>query len=165
MRTPTLNYVQGRIIYCGLSECEELTKNGWKLVANTLEFRREHTSALISSEGILLVGGDGSKNTTEIVPLDGGDSRKSFALETGRYYHCSIQVSDTTIVLTGGGTYETGHWSMTDTLSLVTEYAGLGTEGSVVSKLLPSLLSKRAQHACGTYAIGSSQVNMQPSKI
>ena len=161
-RAITLDFVQGRVINCALSQCEELTKTGWKTVASTLEFRRFHTSAVISGQGILLVGGDGSKNTTEIVPIDGGVSRKSFPLETDRFYHCSIQVSDTTIVLTGGGVYD--NWYVTDTLSLVTEYSGLGTATGVVSKELPELLSKRANHACGMYTLGSSQVNMQPYK-
>ena len=60
------------------------------MVASTLEWRRFHTSAVISAQGILLVGGDGSKNATEIVPIDGG--RQSFPLATDRYFHCSIQV-------------------------------------------------------------------------
>ena len=158
-RAITLDFVQGRVIYCAWV-CEELTITGWKMVASTLEFRRFHTSAVISAQGILLVGGDGSKSTTEIVPIDGGGSRKSFPLETDRFYHCSIQVSDTTIVLTGGAVYD--NWYVTDTLSLVTEYTGLGTAAGVVSKALPDLLSKRANHACGMYTIGSSQVNMQP---
>ena len=83
-------------------------------------FYRYHTSA-VTDQGVLLVGGLDSPTTTELVPLDGGPSKTSFALESpGRREHCSIQTGPNTFVLTGG--------HLPGTSNLVTEFYLLGPE-------------------------------------
>ena len=67
-------------------------------------------------------------------------------------FHCSIQLSADTIVLTGGQYTE----------SLVTEHSGLGTGGEVTTRELPALLTPRFHHACGVYTVGGTQVGQGP---
>jgi hypothetical protein len=109
--------------------------------------RTVHTSA-VTAEGLLLVGGRKSPTTTELLPAEGGPAREGFPLPLGRRNHCSIQLSADTIVLTGG-------W---DTEWQVTEHSGLGTGGEVTTRELPALLTPRANHACGVYTVGGTQV-------
>jgi hypothetical protein len=102
----------------------------------------------VTAEGLLLVGGQYSPTTTELLPAEGGPAREGFPLQPGRWGHCSIQLSADTIVLTGGGGTE----------SLVTEHSGLGTGGEVTTRELPALLTPRFDHACGVYTVGGTQV-------
>ena len=67
---------------------------------------------------------------------------ESFPLEHERDRHCSISVSPSTFILTGGY----------NTLDLVTKYSGLDT-GEVTTMELPRLLHGRWQHACGTLMV------------
>ena len=146
----TLDNVKGEIIACDTNSCDQLTETGWKVfVPELLEGRWYHTSA-VTSKGLLLVGGGGSWNTTESVPFNGGESVKSFPLEPGRYLHCSIQITESTIVLTGNGG-PTPH-------NAVHEYSNL--EGEVTSRELPSLIFARYNHACGMYSVGTSKVSL-----
>jgi len=90
----TLDWVEGQLILCGGDvmksqrhglSCLSLTENGWEEVrpqgrgkVTLQEGRFSHTS-WNSPEGLLLMGGAGSKLTTEFVPLDlerGGDSNR-----------------------------------------------------------------------------------------
>ena len=90
----------------------------------------------------LLLAGGFDTTTTELMPVDGGESEPSFHLNPGRYGHCSIQPSPTTIILTGGS----------ETPSLVTEYSGVGGPvEEVTTRELPSLKQGRDLHACGVY--------------
>ena len=67
--------------------------------ADTEDSRSQHTSATTYQE-IILVGGQDSPSTTELIPVDEGESRESFNLDHPRLDYCSIQVSDSTINLT-----------------------------------------------------------------
>ena len=147
MDGPSVNFLEGKIIACFGGACDELTKSGWERMHRTQHTRRYHTSA-VTSKGILLVGGAYSPSDTELMPVDGGEGMESFTLQPGRDHHCSIQVSDSTIILTGGQFTE----------SLVTEHSGLQAKGEVITRELPSLTTGRSQHACGMYTVGGSQV-------
>jgi hypothetical protein len=147
MYYPTVDTVEGRVLACFWDSCLELTGSGWEAGPSTLHTRTVHTSA-VTAEGLLLIGGSGSPNTTEFLPAEGGPTREGFTLQAGRMAHCSIQLSADTIVLTGGS----------GTFSLVTEHSGLGTGGEVTTRELPALLTHRAGHACGVYTVGGTQV-------
>ena len=125
----------------------------WETLQNTSHWRVAHTSA-ITPDGILLVGGSGSPDTTELIPVDGSPSREGFPLDPGRQFHCSIQVSETTIVLTGGLSTE----------FLVTEHSQLEDLEEVVTTELANLTTGRYYHACGIYTVGEyeSQVGSSP---
>jgi len=74
--------------------------------------------------------------------VDGGGliSEESFALQPGRWQHCSLQFADDSFILTGGAFTE----------SKVTEYSDLDRE-EVTSRELPQLLTGRRGHACGGF--------------
>jgi len=111
----------------------------------TVESRELHTSA-VTSKGLLLLGGLGSISTTELVTAE-GSAMESFTLEEGRMGHCSIQLSESTIVLTGGQLHP----------SLVTEYSGIDSGWQVTAKQLQPLITPRYYHACATYNLGHTQ--------
>ena len=131
---------------------------GWQHWRKTLHTRQFHTSA-VTSQGLLLLGGSYSPNTTELLPWEGGESREGFSLQHDGHHHCSIQTSPGTIVLTGGP------WSPGPASSLVTEYSGLGSIEEVTSRELPPFLHPRALHACGWYSVGDSQVSPCPRSL
>ena len=147
---PTLNLVNGVIFACFAQACDILTaaEEGWQSGPSTLYSRRWHTSA-VTPQGLLLVGGFDSSHTTELLPLDGGDSRESFTLSPSRDNHCSIQVDESTIVLIGGKREGAG---------LATEYSGLEEENYPTVKQLPELIVGREGHACGSYKLEERQV-------
>ena len=69
-----------------------------------------------------------------------------FSLDPGRKDHCSVKISEDTLIINGG--YHTWY--------NVTEYSGIG--GEVTSRQLPDLLTGRNDHACGHYTTGEIQV-------
>ena len=88
-------------------------------------------------KAVLLIGGRGSK-TTEWIPVDGSAARQGpFTVRHGSR-HCTIQISDDIIVVTGG-------W---DTFNSATHYHV--TDGSE-THLTPLLGEGRCSHACGVY--------------
>jgi hypothetical protein len=125
-------------------EEEDRVKGRWVALQPTLQWRVAHTSAVLDS-GVLLVGGSGSPNTTEVVEADGGPGREGFQLEVGRQFHCSIQLGDR-LILTGGLGSE----------RLVTEHIGL-EEDEPAARELPGLLTGRYYHACGCYSVPDGQ--------
>jgi len=129
----------------------EPPKGRWENLT-TIEWRVAHTSA-ITPDGLLLVGGSGSPNTTELIPRDreeGEGGYMGFSLETGRQFHCSIQIDETSIVLTGG----------LGTESLVTEHTELGDLEDAVSREIANLTTGRYYHACGMYTVGEYEAKM-----
>ena len=99
-----------------------------------------------------------------------GDSKEDFRLPSpGRAEHCSIQVKpDTpqsihsspqvdqdTMVLTGGE--YTDFFGNYLTSSLVTEYSGISS-GQVASRPLADLVTRRQDHACGSYTVAGEMV-------
>ena len=73
-----------------------------------------------------------------------------FSLETGRQFHCSIQIDETSIVLTGG----------LGTESLVTEHTELGDLEDAVSREIANLTTGRYYHACGMYTVGEYEAKV-----
>ena len=144
-----MDFIQGRILVCYGDACDFLNSNGWQRLTPTLNSRMSHTSTS-TSQGLLLVGGSLStiRSNTELVSVDGGPTRQGFNLLHERYRHCSIQLSDSRMVLTGGS----------DALSLVTEYSDLDQQ-EVTSRELPSLRTGRSSHACGSYMVEDIQVD------
>ena len=142
----TVDSVSGSLVDCHGTSCNQLTlDDGWVEVVRLVEQRLGHTSAIISDDLLLLVGGQESSNTTELVDIGRGESKASFTLQPGRQYHCSIQLTSDTVVLTGGSGTET----------LVTEFSNLG-ESEPLMKELAGLQDGRRAHACGSYAVGDS---------
>ena len=133
MWQPSVEVIEGRALVCEKTGCLWLGTEGWQEGAATVHMRRYHTSAL-TEEGVLLVGGMDSPTTTELVPLNGGESRSSFTLPRGRRDHCSIQTGLNSFVLTGG--------RLEGTSRLVTEFTLLGLD-QVNTKDLPLLKQGR----------------------
>ena len=146
---PTLDFTQGRLVACFEDACDFLSTStsGWQRLTTFGRWRMYHTSTS-TSQGLLLVGGSRSSSTTEMVSVEDGETRAGFNLQHNRSDHCSIQLSDSVMVLTGGSY----------SLSLVTEYSGLDQQ-EVTTRELPSLLTGRWQHACGSYRVEDRQVN------
>jgi len=142
----TVDSVSGSLVDCHGTTCNQLTpEEGWEEVVRLLEPRLGHTSAVISDDLLLLLGGQDSSDTTELVDVAKGETTASFTLQPGRQFHCSVQLTSDTVVLTGGLGTET----------LVTEFSNLGqTEPSV--KELPGLQDGRRAHACGSFTVADS---------
>jgi len=159
---PTVDMFGGVLRLCHGMECFNWMGGGWTSWKNTSHYRHYHTSATAPS-GLYLVGGvnthtatgKDSPVTTEVLPAE-GEGRDSFTLPApGKELHCSIQVDETTIILTGGTPEgmkaETG----------VFEYAGLGQsyeDSGVSMRELPSLIHPRFAHACGQYLMDNTKV-------
>ena len=146
---PSIDSWEDKIIACYGDTCDQLAPSGWLHWRNTLYSRRFHTS-VVTSQGLLLVGGVESPMTTELLPWEGGESRESFTLKHERKFHCSIHPGPDTIVLMGGF----------PSYSLVTEYSGLDAGEEVTSRELPPLLQPQELLACGCYSVGDSQVTL-----
>merc|ERR1712130_186365 len=67
-----------RPVLCGLSACWELSVGGWLNFTHTLQSRWYHTSAM-TSDGLLLVGGSDSPNTTELLRIEEGENTKGIS--------------------------------------------------------------------------------------
>ena len=154
MADHTVNSWQDKLIACSGDSCDQLTASGWQHWRNTQFYRSGHTSA-VTSRGLLLVGGRGSSTLAEFLSWDEGEYAGGFNLADGRGYHCSIQTSPSTVVLTGGLTTE----------SQVTELSGLAAGETVSYRELPGLLQGREGHACGYYNMGTTQVKEHAQKI
>ena len=146
--TVSLDPLQGKAYACHLSSCAQLSASGWEEAVVLVHPREGHT-ATTTARGILLMGGSLSPTTTELVAASEGVSREGFTLSPGRQGHCSIQVAPDTVVVTGGR----------DSRALVTHYSGLEGE-EVVARDLPTLLTGRQDHACGSYLLGELRVLM-----
>ena len=151
--SPSVNFLQDTIVVCYDDSCDKLEEGAWVKMADTRHTRRGHTSEVISGK-ILLIGGIDSPATTELVTVD-DQSVEGFSLDPERINHCSLKISDKTVVLIGG--YDTQSNSGTrGTESKVTEYSGIPVD--VTSRELPDLLTGRFEHACGQYMAGETQV-------
>jgi len=142
----TVDVVDGKVVACLEYLCYQLVETSWVFLGATLFSRAGHTSS-VTEQGLLLVGGwsnpyNLAAYNAEVMPGEGGVSNYAFPVPwPGRRDHCSIQVSPSTIVLTGG----------LDTEALVTEVSGIG--GAVSFKNLSSLITGRWDHTCGIYSV------------
>lgn len=137
MSGPTVDIWQDTIILCYWTSCYHLSQESWEEWSSSQFERKYHTSA-VTSEGLLLLGGDYSLTDTELL-TEGQWSDGGFHLNPGRTGACSIQVESSTIVLTGGMYHEFS----------VKEYSNL--TGQVEATKLHSTRIGRWQHACGSY--------------
>ena len=154
-RSQTLNVLQDRVLACYSKSCDQLTASGWDK-AHDLLFERNFYTTIVTSDGMLLIGGasvNGGNETEEMVPINNGPNEPAFSLEWWKFTDrsiCSIKVSDTSLVLTGG---DRSHSKM-----MVTQLSKLGTWKNVAFKGLPQLNSGRSKHACGSYWVNEVQM-------
>jgi len=145
----TVDVVGGKVVACLEYLCYQLVGDSWVFLGANMFARAGHTSS-VTDQGLLLVGGwsnpfNPAAYNAEVMPAEGGASSYAFPIPwPGRRDHCSIQVSGSTIVMTGG----------LDTEELVTEVSGIG--GMVTFKNLSSLATGRWDHACGAYTVGET---------
>ena len=84
-------------ITCYMNSCDLLSPNlGWEeWMASTLHSRRFHSSS-VTNQGILLIGGDDSPETSELLPWGTNQSIPSISLPPpGRSRHCLSAESGT----------------------------------------------------------------------
>ena len=141
---PTANFVTGELIACYENTCEIYDNGEWNHLVDTREPRAYHSTA-VKDDRLLLIGGSRS-STTEWIPMDGSPSQPGpFDIRHSRY-HCTLQISNEIIIVTGGR----------DTESYVTEYQ-LSGDGNETP--LSPLTKGRRGHACGVYrGAGGEQV-------
>ena len=141
---PTANLVSGELVACCEDTCDIYDNGEWNHLVDTRERRWFHSTA-VKDDRLLLIGGSNS-SSTEWIPMDGSPSQPGpFDIRHG-YSHCTLQISNEIIIVTGG----------VDTESYVTEYhlSGDGNETP-----LSPLTKGRRDHACGVYrGAGGEQV-------
>ena len=142
MNSATANLVSNKLVACFADSCEVFEDGEWNHLATTLSNRSGHSSAA-TDNAILLIGGEKSQST-EWIHVEGSPAQPGpFDVAHGML-HCTIQLSDEVIVVTGGdGTEE-----------LVTEYhlTGDGTSTSLTPMSQP-----RRVHACSVYRDADGQ--------
>merc|ERR1711902_458916 len=114
--------------------CLTLNSNGNWLETTSLLEQRYHHSSWASPSGLILMGGRGSKRTTEKIEAD-GTSTYSFELKYDIDLACPINLGST-VVITGDRHDQTR----------VTEYSEAG-----FSRDLPQLQQGRYQHGCNYF--------------
>eukprot|EP00092_Neocalanus_flemingeri_P020654 GFUD01022379.1.p1 GENE.GFUD01022379.1~~GFUD01022379.1.p1 ORF type:complete len:495 (+),score=82.82 GFUD01022379.1:9-1493(+) len=123
------------------SDCLQFSSGTWTSLSTTVHHRYYHCSWWTQGgQGqLVLIGGNyiNGANTTEVVPVQGGEEGLSFSLKNKIEHACAITDRDTDTVIITGGQY---------TKSQVSRY---NMEG-FVSKL-PDLLTGRGNHACGSF--------------
>jgi len=145
----TVDFVGDKVVACKEYLCYQLVGDSWVFLSANLFARSGHTSSVID-QGLLLVGGwfnpyNLAAYHAEVMPAEGGVSNYAFPIPfPGRRDHCSIKVSGSTIVMTGG----------LDTEALVTEVSGIG--GALSFRNLSSLVTGRWDHACAAYTVGDT---------
>ena len=95
-RCQTLNVLENQILACYDKSCDELTENGWIHAQDLLYLRYFYTS-VVTTDGMLLVGGASVNETEELLPINEGPNQPAFSLEWWKYTDgsiCSIKISD-----------------------------------------------------------------------
>ena len=133
---PTVNLVSGRLVACFYNTCEIYQEGSWNHLQNTTAMRRYHSSAS-TKDAVLLIGGGVSPDSIEWIPVDGSPAHQALLKVRHGPYHCTIQISDDVLVLTGG----------LKTYDYVTRYDLAGGK----ENLLTPMVQPREQHACGVY--------------
>ena len=133
---PTVNQVSGQLVACMDNYCEIYQEGRWQHLANTTKNRKYHSS-VSTEDAVLLIGGTGSSNSTELIPMNGSSTQPGpFSVRHGPS-HCTIQISADFIVVTGGE----------GTNDYVTQYQL--TNGDQTD--LASMQRPRFGHACGFF--------------
>merc|ERR1712037_808803 len=138
---PTVNLVSGHLVACYEDTCEIYREGSWQHLQDTTATRTFHSSGA-REDAVLLIGGEDS-HSTEWIAVDGSAAKPGpFTVRHG-HLHCTIQLSDDIIVVTGG-------WQ---TEAFVTEYH---MEDGTETALTP-LGQPRWCHACGVYLDADGQ--------
>ena len=143
---PTANFVSGKLVTCYRGSCDIYNNGMWTELVKTRMSRIFHSSVQTEDQILLIGGGKNGVYTrsTEWIPLDGSPSQPGpFEIRHGGY-HCTIQVSPDTIVVTGGDGTE----------YFVTEYQ---LTGDGAERELNGMVTKRWSHACSHYLDASGQ--------
>ena len=136
-----MNLISGRLVACFRDTCEIYQDGQWQHLQDTRAIRRSHSSAT-TEDAVLLIGGWDSR-TTEWIPVNGSAAQPGpFTVRHGDW-HCTMQISDDLIVVTGGDGTE----------DFVTQYQL--TDGTETE--LTSLARPRRAHACGVYQDADNQ--------
>ena len=142
----TVGVVHDELIACNETECFKF-EGQWNSVHKLSEKKVLHTTTSVK-DGLLLVGGQESPRSVELVYVNEGVSQVVHFLDIGRKLHCTIRISDKIVILTGG-------LSLLEIpgpdLNHVTELSNI--PGKVMTKPLPKMKISRYNHACGTYSI------------
>merc|ERR1711934_574734 len=132
---PTVNLVSGHLVACNYDTCEIYREGSWQHLQDTTAYRYYHSSAT-REDAVLLIGGLDS-DSTEWIAVDGSAAKPGLFTVRHGHRHCTIQLSDDIIVVTGGDGTE----------FFVTEYhLEEGTETALTSMGQP-----RRNHVCGVY--------------
>ena len=146
---PTANLVSGELVACYEGSCDIFNNGEWNHLVDTRATRRYHSTA-VKDDRLLLIGGYDSRST-EWISIDGSPSQPGpFDIRHGPA-HCTVQISNEIIIVTGGLDRESFEAD-----SYVTEYhlSGDGNETP-----LSPLTKGRYYHACGVYrGAGGEQV-------
>ena len=83
--TPREDHTMNNLIICGgydfyaRDDCIEFIDGEWTQLTSTLEHRDSHSSWL-TSEGLILMGGNYNMTNSEIIPFDGGEPKSGFTM-------------------------------------------------------------------------------------
>merc|ERR1711988_1805783 len=114
-----------------------------------LQSREYHLCWSLPGEGgeVMLLGGDDSEQTTEVISSNFKSTKPSWDLKYKTDEACGVEVDDT-FIITGGVDISAPDW----TLNSVVRYNSQG-----VSEVLPSLTVRRSDHACASYLNGDGK--------
>ena len=149
MKYPTANLVSGELVACDddsiyEGSCDIYHNSEWIHLVDTRESRLYQSTA-VKDDRLLLIGGLDSRST-EWIPIDGSPSQPGPFVIRHEWEHCTAQISNEIIIVTGGGGTERD----------VTEYQ-LSGDGNETP--LSPLNKGRWRHACGVYrGAGGEQV-------
>ena len=139
----TANFVAGKLVSCYKASCDIYNDGMWTELVKTRVSRIMHSTVQTENQ-ILLIGGF-QTHSTEWIPVDGSPSQPGPFEVRNREWHCTIQVSPDTIVVTGGGEGSEDY---------VTEYQ---LTGDGAERELNGMVTKRWSHACSHYLDASGQ--------
>jgi len=131
------------LLVCGGSSfyarntCLTFSSGKWMTSHSLVEERYRHTSWQTEEGVVVLMGGEGSPATSELVQMGGEQGEPSFAMQYSTVHACSMaDLTSPTVIITGGEY----------TMETVSRY---GTLGFIED--LPSLVVGRYGHGCGSY--------------
>ncbi|CAF3047245.1 unnamed protein product [Rotaria socialis] len=126
-----------------LSSRVSITTSAWCYTGVMNNPRSMHTSLVLTSGKVLVVGGFGSQNTSELYDSSLGSWMTTGRLNIGRYYQTAVVLRNGKVLVAGGYTFDsssainstelydpsTGLWTVTGSLS----YARYGYTGTLLS--------------------------------
>lgn len=146
-----LSHTMDKLTICGGNDtpktCLSFTSGKWVTSNNLVEERDGHCSWQ-TEEGLLVLGGLWSPDTSEIVDLAGEQGGPSFNLQYSAAASCSMPDPTSNSVIVTGGYTQSGY-----NYDRVVRYGVLGFVED-----LPRLNVGRYSHGCGTYNRGDGQM-------